>query len=97
MRLAPALSALLLLAAPAAAQSVSHGVDGRFGVVYSDEAGGTTRAVADSRYTARIRQPWDNGLYFGFSMSVGISNQAARDQDGYRDVGPRFRLRASGS
>ena len=100
MRLAPALAALVLLAAPAAAQTVTHNFEGRFGVTYDSGArdgAGATRGVHDGQYTMTIRQPFDNGWYFGLSISVAAGNFGRRGPRYHRDLRPGLRFSAPGS
>jgi hypothetical protein len=89
MRLVPALAALVLLVPPAAAQTVTHSFEGRFGVTYDSGArdgAGATRGVQDGQYTMTIRQPFDNGWYLGLSLSVAAGNFERRGPRQHRDL-----------
>jgi hypothetical protein len=99
MRLLPALCALLLAAAPAAAQSVTHSVDGRFGVTYPGGAGGTgsARGVYDVQYTMTIRHPLDNGWTVGVSIGVGTGNVERRGPRTHPGAQPGLRFGDRGS
>jgi hypothetical protein len=100
MRPLPALAAVLLLAAPAAAQTVTHSTEGRFGVAYAEDARGgdsTARPVIDGQHTMSVRQPWDNGWYFGFSLSVGAGSFVQRGPRAHSDLQPGLRFEGSGS
>ena len=98
MRYAPALAAVALFAGPVAAQTVSHSVEGRFGVTY-DSGQGTdaTRSLQDGQYTMTVRQPFDNGWYFGFSLSIAAGNFERRGPRHHRDFQPGPRFSAPGS
>ena len=99
MRPLAALAALLLLAAPAAAQTVTHSVDGRFGVAYDGGAragAGALRGIHDTQYTMTIRRPFDNGWSVAASVAVGVGNVERRGPRVLREVQPGLRFDGPG-
>ncbi len=100
MRLIPVLAVLAVLALPAAAQTVTHSVEGRFGVTHEADArdgAGATRGLHQGRYTMTVRQPFDSGWYVGFSLSIATGNFQPRGPAAWRDIQPGLRLNAPGS
>ncbi len=101
MRLAALLATLALFAAPAAAQTVTHDVEGRFGVTYDSSArggSGATRSLQDGQYRMTVRQPFDTGWYVGFSISIAAGNFERRGPRAHRDpLQPRLQFSAPGS
>ena len=74
----PAVAALMLFAAPAAAETtVVHSVEGRFGVSYVSDPNaprGGMQSLYEGRYTASFRHQADNGLQFRFDIGVVVGN-----------------------
>lgn len=76
--LRPILSALLLTAAvPAAAQvTVTHHIEGRFGVSYVSNPDGTSQSqpLYQGLYTTTFAQDFDNGVRFRFELGISTGN-----------------------
>ena len=101
----PILATAILLAAtlgalPAAAQTVTHSVEGRFGVTYdsgAENGAAATRGIYDGRYTMTVRHPLDNGWSLGVAISVEAGNVQRRGPRAWRDLQPGLRLDRPGS
>lgn len=73
------LFALLLIAAPlqaAADVTVTHQIEGRFGVSYATGPDGRSQAqpLYEGRYTTTFAHDFDNGLTFRFELGVALGN-----------------------
>lgn len=75
LALSTAVSLLAALTPPAGAD-ISHSVEGRFGIAYSQGPGNSGRAepLFEGRYTTTIDHQADNGMRFRFELGVLFGN-----------------------
>jgi len=80
---------LAVSAAPALAEvTITHSIEGRFGVSYVSSGDGTgrTRPLYEGRYTTTFAHQADNGLRFRFDLGVVIGNMDSDRLDRRHDL-----------